>query len=226
MLLATVEAQTMPSIVKHTLPSATWLSFGVGFVSVKASALLPIRSPCRDGLCGLPRIQGNKNSGPSHSIVWRSAEYMAIISILRNPLYAGAYVFGRNEARTRVVDGKAKREYGVAKPRERWTVLLRDHHAGYITWDEYERNQQQLAENTYMKQTMGRKSGRGGRGLLAGLLRCARCGRMLHVEYILVEHMRYASSRADSLDGRPSFRTTRRQEKGGRASARHGYGGH
>lgn len=62
-------------------------------------------------------------------------------------------------------------------------VLLPEHHAGYISWEEFERNQEILGENAHMKQRAARKSARGGRALLSGLLRCGRCGRMLRVSY-------------------------------------------
>jgi hypothetical protein len=61
--------------------------------------------------------------------------------------------------------------------------LLRDNHAGYITWREYEDNQRLRLENAYMKRNCARKSARGGRALLAGLARCGRCGRMMRVFY-------------------------------------------
>jgi hypothetical protein len=64
-----------------------------------------------------------------------------------------------------------------------WTVLLRDHHAGYITWDQFEQNQSRLQQNAFRKPAGDAKSGRGGRALLTGLLRCRRCGRMLQVTY-------------------------------------------
>ena len=66
---------------------------------------------------------------------------------------------------------------------DNWTVLIRDHHTGYITWEQYDRNQALLADNAHMKSRMEPKAGRGGRSLLAGLLRSRRCGRMLHVAY-------------------------------------------
>ena len=62
-------------------------------------------------------------------------------------------------------------------------VLIREHHCGYISWEQFERNQALLAANCNMKSRMEPKAGRGGRALLAGMLRCRRCGRMLHVGY-------------------------------------------
>jgi hypothetical protein len=64
-----------------------------------------------------------------------------------------------------------------------WRVLLHDHHAGYITWTAFERNQERLRRNAFSKPAGRAKAGRGGRALLAGLLRCRRCGRMLQVAY-------------------------------------------
>ena len=60
---------------------------------------------------------------------------------------------------------------------------LSDNHPGYISWHEYEDNQKLLLENAHMKKTCARKSARGGRTLLSGLMRCGRCGRMMRVFY-------------------------------------------
>jgi DNA invertase Pin-like site-specific DNA recombinase len=128
-------------------------------------------------LPALPREPGEP------SLIWKLPVYHSILGILTNPMYAGAYVFGKTEARTRVVDGRARKTVGHRKPRSAWMVLLRDHHPGYISWAHYERHQATIAANTNMKSRMERKAGRGGRALLAGLLRCRRCGRMLHVTY-------------------------------------------
>jgi len=116
-------------------------------------------------------------------LVWKLPVYNTLWHMLRNPMYAGAYAFGKTEARTRVIEGHARKTIGHDKPKETWTVLLRDHHPGYITWEQYEHNQARLADNAHMKSRMEPKAGRGGRSLLAGLLRCRRCGRMLHVAY-------------------------------------------
>ncbi|MGH9445397.1 MAG: recombinase family protein, partial [Terriglobia bacterium] len=115
-------------------------------------------------------------------LVWKLPVYNTIWHLLRNPTYAGGYAFGKTQAR-RVVDGRARKTIGHPKPVEDWFVLIRDHHPGYISWEQYERNQVLLADNAHMKSRMEPKAGRGGRSLLAGLLRCRRCGRMLHVAY-------------------------------------------
>jgi DNA invertase Pin-like site-specific DNA recombinase len=117
------------------------------------------------------------------TMIWRLPVYINIRCMLTNPVYAGAYAFGKTETRVKIVGGQARRSSGHHKPSQEWKVLIRDHHPGYISWEEYERNQGMIAENTHMKSGMEPKAGRGGRGLLAGLLRCRRCGRMLYVNY-------------------------------------------
>jgi DNA invertase Pin-like site-specific DNA recombinase len=123
------------------------------------------------------------DEGPGQEIAWKLPVYNTIWRVLRNPMYAGAYAFGKTESRTKVVNGHARKTEGHFKPIETWMVLLRDHHAGYISWEQFERNQVMLGDNAHMKSRMEPKAGRGGRSLLAGLLRCRRCGRMLHVAY-------------------------------------------
>ncbi len=114
---------------------------------------------------------------------WKLPVYNNLHAIVTNPFYAGAYAFGKTCDRTRVVDGRMRKTRGHLKPMDKWTVLIQDHHRGYIGWDEFESNQRLLEENANMKNRMVPKTGRGGRGLLAGLVRCRRCGRMLHISY-------------------------------------------
>jgi DNA invertase Pin-like site-specific DNA recombinase len=116
------------------------------------------------------------------SFEWRPIRYRNIISILKNPFYAGVYAYGKSEKRTTIVDGRARKSYGHRKPMGTWEVFIQDHHEGYISWAEYERNQALLAGNAYGR-VGDTKSGRGGRALLAGLICCARCGRRLSVLY-------------------------------------------
>lgn len=56
----------------------------------------------------------------------------------------GAYAFGRRAQRTRIVDGRAHKVNGIRKPEQEWTVLLHDHHPGYVSWRDYEGNQKRL----------------------------------------------------------------------------------
>jgi DNA invertase Pin-like site-specific DNA recombinase len=127
---------------------------------------------------------------------WRSVRYRNVISVLKNPFYAGVYAYGKSEKRTALVDGHVRKSYGHHKPLEQCEVLLKNHHEGYIEWAEFERNQALLAANAFGK-VGGAKSGRGGRALLAGLLTCGRCGRRLPVVY------------AGKAPGRPVYRCDR-----------------
>lgn len=113
---------------------------------------------------------------------WTPIRYRNVISVLKNPFYAGTYAYGKSEKRTTLVEGRLRKSYGHGKPVEQWEVMLKGHHEAYIDWAEFERNQKQLAINAYGR-VDGVKSGRGGRALLAGMLCCARCGRRLTVAY-------------------------------------------
>jgi len=116
------------------------------------------------------------------SFEWRPIRYRNVISVLKNMFYAGVYAYGKTGRRAEVRDGRAHVTYKNRKDPQNWDVVIKDHHVGYIDWKGYERNQAQLAKNTFGR-TGGVKSGRGGGALLASLLCCARCGRRLHVVY-------------------------------------------
>lgn len=118
-----------------------------------------------------------------YKLIWKAPAYHSVMQILQSPLYAGAYAFGRRAQRTRIVDGRARKTSGLRKPRAEWNVLLCDNHPAYISWQDYEDNQKLLLENAHMKKNCARKSARGGRALLTGLMRCGRCGRMMRVFY-------------------------------------------
>ncbi|HVH66659.1 MAG TPA: recombinase family protein [Gemmatimonadales bacterium] len=116
-------------------------------------------------------------------VVWKVPVYNTLHNIVTNPIYAGAYVFGRTVTRTKISDGRARKIAGVRREPRDWSVFLPDHHPGYISWADYEAAQVQLRENAQMKGLMNRGAARKGEALLAGLLRCRRCGRRLHVTY-------------------------------------------
>jgi DNA invertase Pin-like site-specific DNA recombinase len=113
---------------------------------------------------------------------WTPIRYRNVISILKNPFYAGTYAYGKSEKRTALVEGRVRTTYKHRKPFDRWEVNIKDHHEGYIEWSEFERNQKLLAANAYGK-AGGVKSGRGGRALLPGLILCGGCGCRLVVCY-------------------------------------------
>src|ERR1700721_709112 len=81
------------------------------------------------------------------SFEWRPIRYRNVISILKNPFYAGVYAYGKSEKRASIVDGRARKSNGHRNPMDAWEVFIKEHHEGYISWVEYERNQALLAGN-------------------------------------------------------------------------------
>lgn len=81
-------------------------------------------------------------------------------NILTNPIYAGAYAFGRTTSKVSVEQGRKRVRRGVHRPMAEWDVLIKDHHEAYITWDEFERNQRVIANNATGKgrQLPGRRA--------------------------------------------------------------------
>jgi excisionase family DNA binding protein len=116
-------------------------------------------------------------------IEWRAPVYPTVHHILTNPVYAGAYAFGRRTMRVTIENGRKRIVRSMQRDWRAWEVLIRDNHEGYITWAEYERNQLLIADNANAKSFMTRGSVRRGEALLPGLFRCARCGRKLQVAY-------------------------------------------
>ena len=113
-------------------------------------------------------------------LVWTPLSLGRACTALHNPWYAGAYAFGRSRFRTQT-DGRQRHE---RLPREQWHVLIRDAHPAYISWQEYERNEQQLQHSA---RTLGfeRNAGpaREGSALLQGKAVCGLCGSRMNVHY-------------------------------------------
>jgi hypothetical protein len=80
-------------------------------------------------------------------MVWKLPIYNTVLKILSNPVYAGAYAFGKAQARIQMVEGRARKTVGHRKPRSEWIVLIGDHHPAYISREQYERNQALIASN-------------------------------------------------------------------------------
>ena len=136
---------------------------------------------------GLPFPVRPGGAGAS-PVGWTPVRYRAILATLHHPIYAGAYVFGRSETR-RELDPEDPHHIRVRRgqrPRDRWPVLIREHHPGYISFSQYRLNQERLTDN----EAMGRRhddghpgAAREGRALLQGLVRCGQCGRRMIVGY-------------------------------------------
>jgi Recombinase/Helix-turn-helix domain len=116
-------------------------------------------------------------------VTWRAPVYPTVHHILTNPVYAGAYAFGRRTMRVVIENGRKRIIRSMQRDWRRWGVLIQDHDEGYIPWADFERNQRLIADNANGKRFMSRGAIRRGEALLAGLFRCARCGRKLHVRY-------------------------------------------
>jgi len=107
----------------------------------------------------------------ANRIIWRLPVYPTVHHILTNPVYAGAYAFGRRTARVTIENGRKRVVRSMQRDWRSWEVLIRDHHEGYISWAEFERNQQLIADNANGKRFMSRGAIRPGEALLPGLLR-------------------------------------------------------
>jgi excisionase family DNA binding protein len=138
----------------------------------------------------LPVVLGTKDAREKG---WQPARYHAVLSILKNPVYAGAYAYGRAKTITRLEAGQ-KVQRRVKRRREDWAVLILDHHEGYIGWDVYQSNQAMIAHNDNANSHAVRGSIRHGEALLAGLLRCGHCGAKLLAQYPRQRVIRYQCS--------------------------------
>jgi hypothetical protein len=104
--------------------------------------------------------------------------------VLSNPLYAGAYVYGRRPVKVNVRDGQTIRRQRSVQAVETASVFITDHHEAYIDWDSYQRRRDTMRSNGgNFVQDESALAVRSGQGLLTGLLRCGCCGRKLHVRY-------------------------------------------
>lgn len=118
-------------------------------------------------------------------IIWGKLHHGRVLCLLRNPSYAGAYVFGRYRG-VKSISTEGQIQARVQRqPMDSWLVLIQEHHCGYIRWDDYLENQQMLEQN----QTNGPDqccsgAAREGHALLQGLLLCGHCGRRLSPRYL------------------------------------------
>ena len=112
-------------------------------------------------------------------VAWKLPVYNTVHQILTNPIYAGAYAYGRKTRRTVIDDGRKRVVHETRRNPEDWNVLIRDSHEGYIDWDEYERNLGLIAAN----EPTFKGAVRNGGALLTGLLRCGHCTHKLQIAH-------------------------------------------
>jgi DNA invertase Pin-like site-specific DNA recombinase len=116
----------------------------------------------------------------TNELTWTELYRTRVKEMLKNPLYAGAYAYGRRRETKVIVDGEIHTARRCQDPDE-WTALIQDAHEGYISWEAYLRNQARLRENATGHPSKG--APREGRALLSGVLVCGRCGRSMIVRY-------------------------------------------
>jgi len=117
-------------------------------------------------------------------LIWGRLTGSRVLGVLKNPVYAGAYVHGRYQSIKEITPDGTLCSRVKKMPISDWTVLIRDHHEGYISWEQFMQNQQILDRNrTNAEDTLLGGAAREGLALLQGLLLCAHCGRRITVRY-------------------------------------------
>ena len=122
-------------------------------------------------------------AGMPGPIRWVTPTYHALHQILTNPVYAGAYTYGKTRFERYVDEQGVVRKRARHLPMEQWSVLIRNHHPGFIDWAAFEANQARLDSNTRPQAHQAGGAVREGSALLQGLATCGHCGRRLHVHY-------------------------------------------
>ena len=117
-------------------------------------------------------------------LAWKRPVYSRLHQMVTNPIYGGAYVYGRTEHKPCYQDGISKTKIR-RKKREQWHTLIPEHHQGYVSWQDFERIQKMLSNNSLTK---GMGAPRNGSALLAGLLNCRQCSHKLVVYYTGTNH--------------------------------------
>ena len=152
---------------------------------------------------------------PRGEVHWKRPVYGTVYQMLTNPIYGGAYAYGKSDRGTRYVGGQARKS-DRKKPREQWLALIPNAHEGYVDWERFERIQSAIHANL-PRASHHHGAARAGSAILSGLLRCRRCAAKLTVHYTGSRHdvARYACHRAWLDKGQPrciSFGGTRVDE--------------
>jgi DNA invertase Pin-like site-specific DNA recombinase len=147
------------------------------------SALAVVKHFAAHGLQIPDRLWARSRKG---EVVWAPLRHARVLEMLHNPFYAGAYVYGRTKSRSRLLPGEAPRLKARSRrvARVDWPIVLRDHHEGYLSWEQFVSNVQQLDDNRTFRAEERRGAVREGSALLQGLVVCGRCGRRMGVRYM------------------------------------------
>jgi DNA invertase Pin-like site-specific DNA recombinase/predicted DNA-binding transcriptional regulator AlpA len=122
-------------------------------------------------------------AGMPGPIRWVAPTYHALHQVLTNPVYAGAYTYGKTRSERYVNAQGAVRKRMRHLPMEQWTVLIQDHHPGFIDWATFQANQARLDSNTRPQPHQAGGAVREGSALLQGIVTCGHCGRRLMTHY-------------------------------------------
>ena len=135
-------------------------------------------------------------------VIWKRPCYGTLYRILTNPVYGGAYAYGKTGT-VALHDGSTPRRGTRRKPREDWLALYPGAHEGYVDWERSEAIRAMIKDNSQGGEACG--AAKRGDALLAGILRCRRCGRKLTVRYTGNDHdiLRYACNRGWMDSGEP-----------------------
>jgi DNA invertase Pin-like site-specific DNA recombinase len=139
---------------------------------------------------------------PNGEVIWKRPSYATVYRILTNPAYGGTYAYGKTGAAT--IYGPTAARHGLRrKPRGEWLALCPGTHEGYVAWEQAEAIRRMITDNRQGEEHRG--AVKHGDALLAGMLRCRRCGRKLTLRYTGSRHQipRYACSRGWMDNGEP-----------------------
>ncbi len=120
---------------------------------------------------------------PNGQIQWMAPTYTAVHNVLTNPVYAGAYAYGKSRQERYVDESGRLQKRTHHLPLTEWQVLIQDHHGGFIDWATFQMNQTRLARNIRPGPQQAAGVVREGSALLQGLATCGHCGRKLRVYY-------------------------------------------
>lgn len=136
-------------------------------------------------------------------VVWRRPCYATIHRIIENPVYGGAYAYGKSRVATGYDAAGAIRPRSRRKARAEWLALIPSAHEGYVSWERAEAIRKMVSSNVPASRHHG--APKHGDALLSGLLRCRRCGRKLTVRYTGANHSipRYSCWRGLLDNGEP-----------------------
>jgi DNA invertase Pin-like site-specific DNA recombinase len=127
------------------------------------------------------RIPARRNCVGGTELVWNEATPHRLLEMFKNPAYAGVYAYGRRPCKKAIVSGEIRRQRLNGRDPEQWAVRIEQAHVGYITWEQYVKNQQKLKDNLTRPATRG--AAREGNALLSGLVLCGQCGHRVGVTY-------------------------------------------